>query len=52
MTRRGNAGTGADEVEQVLACKELNYGRMDERDLRQLTEEVYVLVPYFEHVRC
>lgn len=26
---------------QVLARKELNYGRMDERDLRQLTEEVY-----------
>lgn len=24
----------------VLARKELNYGRMDERDLRQLTEEV------------
>lgn len=26
---------------QVLARKELNYGRMDERDIRQLTEEVY-----------
>ena len=27
---------------QILARKELNYGRMDERDLKQLTEEVYV----------
>lgn len=27
---------------QILARKELNYGRMDERDLRQLTEEVCV----------
>lgn len=27
---------------QVLARKELNYGRMDERDLKQLTEEVCV----------
>ncbi|KAL8280744.1 hypothetical protein RQP46_006748 [Phenoliferia psychrophenolica] len=25
----------------ILARKELNYGRMDERDIRQLTEEVY-----------
>ncbi|SCZ89469.1 BZ3500_MvSof-1268-A1-R1_Chr9g10420 [Microbotryum saponariae] len=28
---------------QVLARKELNYGRMDERDLKQLTEEVNIL---------
>lgn len=28
---------------QVLARKELNYGRMDERDLKQLTEEVLVV---------
>ncbi|ORY87513.1 kinase-like domain-containing protein [Leucosporidium creatinivorum] len=27
----------------ILARKELNYGRMDERDLRQLTEEVNIL---------
>ncbi|KAM0748631.1 kinase-like protein [Meredithblackwellia eburnea MCA 4105] len=27
----------------VLARKELNYGRMDERDIRQLTEEVNIL---------
>ncbi|KDE06769.1 NEK protein kinase [Microbotryum lychnidis-dioicae p1A1 Lamole] len=27
----------------VLARKELNYGRMDERDLKQLTEEVNIL---------
>ncbi|GAA6009188.1 hypothetical protein JCM10207_004299 [Rhodosporidiobolus poonsookiae] len=28
---------------RVLARKELNYGRMDERDLKQLTEEVNIL---------
>ncbi|GEM07962.1 G2-specific protein kinase [Rhodotorula toruloides] len=28
---------------QVMARKELNYGRMDERDLKQLTEEVNIL---------
>ncbi|BGP17029.1 hypothetical protein JCM10213_000335 [Rhodosporidiobolus nylandii] len=28
---------------KVLARKELNYGRMDERDLKQLTEEVNIL---------
>ncbi|GAA5824592.1 hypothetical protein JCM11251_000487 [Rhodosporidiobolus azoricus] len=28
---------------KILARKELNYGRMDERDLKQLTEEVNVL---------
>lgn len=41
----------------ILARKELNYGRMDERDLRQLGEEVNILqnlrgnehiVKYFE----
>ena len=41
---RSNHSHRSHHVIQILARKELNYGRMDERDLKQLTEEVYALL--------